>query len=138
MRDTMDRLLSTTLLSHPITHSRLKHLASMAQTSEDHVSRLGMGLSMAMGPAQSDWTPRGLELEVHAIAATKEKQLRGKTLFKGELPMWMALVMRHHEPQSYDEWRGVMRAHWERGVEALMQKDIEQGDWLRTVASCMP
>jgi len=133
----MGKLMSTTLQSHKITHSRLKHLAGMAQTSEDHVSRLGMSLSLSMGPVESDWAPTILYEHSEELSSTKEKQMRGKTLFKGELGLWMALVLRSQQPANYDEWRAVLRSHWERGTEELMRRAIEKGDWLRTVASCV-
>ena len=48
--------------------------------------------------------------------------------------------LKHAEgcPADYDEWRQVMRAHWERGVEILMGKNVVEGDWLRTIRACLP
>ena len=135
--DTMARLLSTTLQSQPLTHSRLKYFASNAQTTEDHVSRLGLGLSMSLGAVDSDWKPREFDSESSHHIEINEKQLRGKTLFKSELPIWMALTMRHQTPEDYDEWRQVMRGHWERGVEILMAKAVQESDWLHTIRACV-
>ena len=134
--DTMNRLLSTTIQSRPLTHSRLKYIASIAQTTEDHVSRLGLGLSMSLGAIDSDWRPREFDSESSHRIEINEKQLRGKTLFKSELPIWMALAMRHQTPEDYDEWRQVMRGHWERGVEILMTKTVQESDWLHTIRAC--
>jgi len=136
--DTIEKLLSTTLQSEPLTHSRLKYIASIAQTSEDHVSRLGLGLSLARGPIEDDWKP-GLFLEENSyLSEINEKQIRGKTLFKSELPIWMALTMRYQTPENYEEWRQVLRNHWERGVEILMTKVVQESDWLHTIQACVP
>ena len=112
--DTMNRLLSTTIQSRPLTHSRLKYIASIAQTTEDHVSRLGLGLSMSLGAIDSDWKPREFDSESSHRIEINEKQLRGKTLFKSELPIWMALAMRHQTPEDYDEWRKDTLPSWSK------------------------
>jgi len=136
--EAIDKLASTTLQSHPLTHSRLKLLASMAQTSEDHVSRLGMALSMASGKVDPRWVPRPNDYEKSNIEEGSPKHIRGKTLFKDETPLWMALAMRHQSPDSYEDWRGVLKAHWERGVEELMVIATAEGDWIRTLRKCLP
>jgi len=136
--ETMDRLISTTLQSQPLTHARLKYLAALAQTSEDHISRLGLALSIASGPADTDWEPSRIQSEDGLVDDIKEKHLRGRTLFKDDLSLWMALALRNQSPADYDEWRQVMRAHWERGVEILMGKNVVDGDWLRTIRACLP
>tara|TARA_B110000014_G_scaffold247202_1_gene220544 strand:+ start:322 stop:738 length:417 start_codon:yes stop_codon:yes gene_type:complete len=136
--EAIDKLASTTLQSHPLTHSRLKLLASMAQTSEDHVSRLGMALSMASGKVDPRWVPRPNDYEKSNIEESSPKHIRGKTLFKDETPLWMALAMRHQSPDSYEDWRGVLKAHWERGVEELMVIATAEGDWIRTLRKCLP
>ena len=135
---TMEKLTATTLQSSPLTHSRLKYLAAMAHTSEDHISRLGMGLSLAEGKVDSVWSTKSISSEVGLLDSMNEKKLRGRTLFKDELAIWMALVLRHQTPADYDEWRQVMRSHWERGVEILMEKSIDSGDWLLTIRACLP
>ena len=136
--ENMDKLLSTTLQSKPLTHSRLKHLAAIAQTSEDHISRLGLGLSMATGPINPEWQPSASNSEKSLTIEINGKQIRGKTLFKGDLAIWLALTLRHQIPENYDEWRQVMRSHWERGVEILMERTVKEGDWLRTIRACVP
>ncbi len=132
-----EKLLGTTLQSTPLTHSRLKHIAGLAQTTEDHISRLGMGLSLSIGSVSSEWSPDYLKNEENNSLLMKEKQLRGRTLFKEELAVWMALVLKHQAPDDYSEWRQVMRAHWERGVQILMEKALKEKDWIRTVNSCL-
>ena len=134
----MDRLIGTTLQSRPLTHARLKCLAALAQTSEDHISRFGLALSIASGPVDADWRPSRMQSESGLVDEIKEKHLRGRTLFKDDLALWMALTLRNQSPADYDEWRQVMRAHWERGVEILMGKNVVEGDWLRTIRACLP
>ncbi len=136
--ETIERLSSTTMQSHPLTHTRLKLLASMAQSSEDHVSRLGMALSMASGKIDSQWTPRPTTHEKTNSEVSTPKHIRGKTLFKDDTPLWMALAMQHQTPDSYEEWRALMKAHWERGVEELTMIAIAEGDWIRTLRKCLP
>ena len=81
----MDRMIATTLQSRPLTHARLKYLAALAQTSEDHVSRLGLALSIASGPADADWEPSRMQSESGLVDEINEKHLRGRTLFKDDL-----------------------------------------------------
>ena len=135
--ETMDKLISTTLQSRPLTHARLKYLAALAQTSEDHISRLGLALSIASGPADTDWEPSRMQSERDLVDEINEKHLRGRTLFKDDLPLWMALTLRNQSPADYNEWRQVMRTHWERGIEILMNKNVVEGDWLRTIRACL-
>ena len=133
----MRKLISTTLQSKPLTHLRLKNLSTLAQTSEDHISRLGMGLSLASGEVETDWSPTARVSE-NEIGDINAKQLRGKTLFKEDLSLWMALTLRHQTPANYEEWRLVLRSHWERGVEMLSDVASKEEDWLLVVNSCMP
>jgi len=135
--EAMNKLTSTTLQSNPLTHFRLKNLSALAQTTEDHISRLGMGLSMASGRVDADWlpTPKNSEKNIGDINA---KQLRGRTLFKDDLALWMVLALRHQTPSDYEEWRLILRSHWERGVEMLAKVSAEEDDWLLVVKSCLP
>lgn len=110
----------------------------MAQSSEDHISRLGMGLSMAEGPVPLDWAPTALPSENEQIDSDASKHIRGRTLFKEELPIWMALALRHQNPVDYGEWRSLFRAHWERGVETLARIAAKEGDWLRVLNEAIP
>ena len=128
------KLQNSTLSSDVLTHARLKHLAGMAQTTEDHVSRLGMGLSLRMGAIKPDWTPYPLGADDAPVSVVTEKQIRGKTLFKEDTPLFCALILQHQVPADYDEWRATLRAHWERGVQLLTQKGSGEIDWLRIVA----
>ena len=136
--ETIEKLSSTTMQSHPLTHSRLKLLASMAQSSEDHISRLGMAISMASGEVNLQWAPKPTDDEKADLERSSPKHMRGKTLFKDDTPLWMALVMRHQSPDSYEEGRGILKSHWERGVEELMEIATAEGDWVRTLRKCLP
>ena len=136
--EVIDRLSSATLQSSRITNSRLKFLSAMAQSSEDHISRLGMGLSLADGPVNLDWRPTALSSENEQTDSEASKHIRGRTLFKEELPIWMALALRHQKPVDYAEWRSLFIAHWERGVESLAQMATEEGDWLRVLNKAVP
>ncbi len=135
--DEINKLISTTLQSNPLTHFRLKNLSALAETTEDHISRLGMGLSMASGRVDADWLPTPINSEIE-IGRWIGKQLRGRTLFKDDLTLWMALALRHQTPSDYEEWRLILRSHWERGVEMLAKVSAEEDDWLLVVKSCLP
>ena len=132
------KLLSSSLSSNPITHLRLKRLGELAQSTEDHVSRLAMALSVRAGAVPPDWAPNPDEEEGESATGFKEKHLKGSTLFKDDLGLWMALTLKHQEPQDYLAWRRVLIAHWERGVEELSMISKREGDWIRTVHACLP
>lgn len=138
MLDIIDKLHSTTIQSHTLTNSRLKYLSSKAQISEDHISRIGLALSLSEGLINFDWEPELLDSEESNLEfLSKEKQIRGKTLFKEDLPIWMALILKNQIPEDYSQWRIICRLHWERGVQLLMEKSLLTGDWLRTLESCL-
>ena len=67
-----------------------------------------------------------------------EKHLRGRTLFKEDISLWMGLILQNQIPDGYNEWRVISCLHWERGIEILMRKSLENGDWIRTIHSCLP
>jgi len=139
MLEIINKLQSTTLRSHPLTHTRLKHIASIAQMSEDHISRIALGISISEGSIDSSWKPEILEIEKSIdYRIVKEKHLRGRTLFKEDISLWMGLILQNQIPTGYNDWRKICCLHWERGVEILMKKSLENGDWIRTIHSCLP
>ena len=122
MIEIIEKLQSTTFQSTPLTNSRLKYLSSIAEITEDHVSRIGLGLSISKGNITTDWKPSELENENSIISnSSKEKHLRSKTLFKDELPIWLGLILQYQNPGDYNSWRTISKLHWERGVELLMK-----------------
>ena len=133
----LEKLATTTLQSSILTHHRLKYLGEMAQSTEDHISRLALGLSISQGAINSRFTTSTLSKEPVYEGVISEKQLRGKTLFKDDLVLWLALILKIQEPADYSEWRGVFVSHWERGVEILIEKSIHHEDWLEVVSSCL-
>jgi len=138
MMEIIKKLQSTTFQSTHLTNARLKYLANIAQTTEDHVSRIGLGLSISQGSINSDWLPSNLENEELILdIIAKEKHIRSKTLFKEDLSIWLALILQNQNPGDYNSWRNISRSHWERGVELLMQKSLENDDWIRTLNSCL-
>ena len=137
MIEIIEKLQSTTFQSTPLTNSRLKYLSSIAEITEDHVSRIGLGLSISKGNITTEWKPSELENENSIISnSSKEKHLRSKTLFKDELPIWLGLILQYQNPGDYNSWRTISKLHWERGVELLMEKSLENSDWIRTINSC--
>ena len=137
MIEIIEKLQSTTFQSTPLTNSRLKYLSSIAGITEDHISRIGLGLSISKGDITTDWKPSELENENSIISnSSKEKHLRSKTLFKDELPIWLGLILQYQNPGDYNSWRTISKLHWERGVELLMKKSLENSDWIRTINSC--
>lgn len=139
MLEVINKLQSTTLQSHPLTHSRLKYIASIAQMTEDHISRIALGLSISEGYIDISWKPKILEIEkLIDYKIVNEKHLRGRTLFKEDITLWMGLILQYQIPTGYNDWRNICCLHWERGVEILMKKSLENGDWIRTIHSCLP
>jgi len=130
----LTKLEATTLTSQMLTHARLKHLAKIAQTSEDHVSRIGMGLSLRMGAVPEDWQPYELGSDDAPISVVSGKSIRGKTLFKSDLTLFCALTLHHQVPENYDGWRKTLGGHWERGVQLLTQQAAGESDWLRIIS----
>lgn len=133
--DLIEKMMSTTLLSNRLTHLRLKHLAGLAETSEDHISRIGLGLSLRMGLVSDEWEPCDLGADDAPFLEVGGKNIRGKTLFKSDLTLFTVLVLQHQVPTDYNHWRTIMTNHWERGVQLLTQRAAGKTDWLDIVTS---
>ena len=83
------KLNSSTFTSDPITHSRLKSLSKLSQSTEDHITRIGLALSLRRGALEGGWTPTKGDGEIGQVGPFPEKHLKGKTLFKEELELWV-------------------------------------------------
>jgi hypothetical protein len=134
-QEIIDRLQGTTLSSSQLTHARLKHFAGIAQTSEDHISRIGMALSIKEGGIDLDWEPTSIGEHDAPMSVITGKQIRGKTIFKNDLLVFIALANQHQQVTDYDQWRSMMNAHWERGVQRLTELSNGQRDWIRILDS---
>jgi hypothetical protein len=118
--------------SSALTHSRLKHFAAMAQTSEDHISRIGLGLSIAMGPDPASATIAQVEREP-PVSVLKEKQIKGGTLLKHDGIVLLAMMAVLEPCEGYEAWRRLIVAHWERGVQRLAEVAQGATDWLHVM-----
>ncbi len=126
-------LLGTTLTSSLPTHQRLKNLSSTFGCSEDIVSRFAMSLSMNAGPVSEDWKVKPLS---EGLTVLNGKSIRGKTLFKSELALFLVmLAVAEPEAEAHDV-RELFRLHWERGVE-MMVEGMGELDWLEYLAQKM-
>ena len=123
-------LLGTTLTSSIPTHQRLKDLSKRFGCSEDIVSRFAMSVSMKAGPVPQQWEAKPIS---EGLTVLNGKSIRGKTLFKSELALFLVmLAVSEPEAEAHDV-RELFRLHWERGVE-LMANDMGDLDWLEYLA----
>jgi len=131
------KLQNTTIMSTELSHARLKHLAAKFGVTEDIVSRLALGISIREGNISDNWEPK--ESKIERLQEVKGgKSLRGKTLFKSELPLWMILLSKvEGKLESIDDVRSKFILHWERGIELIAEKD-NQDDWIHLIASIYP
>ena len=128
------KLQNTTIMSTELTHSRLKHLAAKIGVTEDIVSRLALGISIREGRIPENWEPKENKNEL--LQEVKAgKSLRGKTLFKGELPLWMILLSKvEGKLESIDDARSKFILHWERGIELISLAD-DGSDWIHLISN---
>ena len=126
------KLQNTTILSTELTHARLKHLAAKIEVTEDIVSRLALGISIREGKISDNWEPKENKNEL--LQEVKGgKSLRGKTLFKSELPLWMILLSKvEGKLESIDDARSKFILHWERGIELISIAD-DGSDWIHLI-----
>jgi len=128
------KLYNTTMMSSELSHARLKHLAAKIGVTEDIVSRLALGVSIHEGKISSGWKPKKKENENLQQGLTG-KSLRGKTLFKNELPLWMMLLSNiEGKLESIDEARSKFILHWERGIELISSQD-DESDWIHLISN---
>lgn len=128
------KLQNTTIMSTELTHARLKHLAAKIGVTEDIVSRLALGISIREGKISDNWKPKENKNEL--LQEVKGgKSLRGKTLFKSELPLWMVLLSQTEgKLESIDDVRSKFILHWERGIE-LISKSNDGSDWIHLISN---
>ena len=130
----LERLERSTYVStSALTHSRLKHFAAMAHTSEDHISRVGLGLSIAHGPIADGFNGPAQQPHEPPVSVLNAKQIRGNTLLKQDGVLFLVMMAALDSPSSYDEWRALIVAHWERGVELLTAHAGARSDWLHVM-----
>ena len=128
------KLHNTSIMSTELTHARLKHLAAKIGVTEDIISRLALGISIREGRVPENWKPKGHKNEL--LQEVKGgKSLRGKTLFKSELPLWMILLSKvEGKLESIDDARSKFILHWERGIE-LISKSDDGSDWIHLISN---
>ena len=128
------KLQNTTIMSTELTHARLKHLAAKIGVTEDIVSRLALGISIREGKISDNWEPKENKNEL--LQEVKGgKSLRGKTLFKSELPLWTILLSKvEGELESIDDARSKFILHWERGIELISTSD-DGSDWIHLISN---
>lgn len=123
------RLERSSLTSDVITHNRLKHFAKAASTSEDHISRIGIGLSVRQGAVDANWKPEQIKHDP-PMSVLNPKSIRGRTILKDDFLVFAALISQHQQPENYDGWRQVIQCHWERGVQQLTEIAGGESDWI--------
>jgi len=121
-----DQLLNTTLMGSVFTNQRLKNLSEQFSCSEDILSRLAISLSLKRGPIDRSWEPTR---PTSTLTVNSGKPLRGKTLFKSDLSLFLVMLALHEPNSNEDELRGLFTLHWERGVQ-MMAEESESKDWL--------
>ena len=131
----LSKLQNTTVVSTELTHSRIKKLAAKIGVSEDIISRLALGVSIREGSVSDDWTPTKFKEETILEDINSGKSLRGKTLFKNELALWMVLLSNvEGKMDSIEVARSKFILHWERGVEIIAKEDDGE-DWIHLIHS---
>ena len=123
-------LLGTTLTSSIPTHQRLKDLSQRFGCSEDIVSRFAMSLSMKAGPVPQAWEAKPIS---EGLTVLNGKSIRGKTLFKSELTLFLVMLAVAEPEAEPHHVRDLFKLHWERGVE-MMVEDMGDLDWLEYLA----
>ena len=119
-------LLGTTLTSSIPTHQRLKDLGKHLGCSEDIISRFAMSLSMKAGPVPQQWEAKPVS---ERLTVLNGKSIRGKTLFKSELALFLVMLAVAEPSAEPHHVRELFRLHWERGV-AMMSEGMKGKDWL--------
>ena len=122
-------LLGTTLTSSIDTHSRLKDLQNHFGMTDDIVSRLAISYSLKQGSIEDGWKVEPYE-GIHKIVTGKS--IRGVTMFKDDLALWLVLMAIHEPNLAEESIRMKFIQHWERGVQ-LLTSDLKHEDWIETI-----
>lgn len=128
------KMMNTSLSSTSLTHNRLKYYSKIAETSEDNISRIGIGLSLAKGDVEFDYKPQSLGIIDAPLTVDSSKNIRAKTLFKEDLLLFMALINLNQELSEYEDMRNIFRSHWERGMQLITEKSNGESDWINIVS----
>ena len=125
-----EQLLGTTLTSSIPTHHRLKNLSKVFGCSEDIISRFAMSLSMKAGTVPKGWDVKPLS---EPFTVKNGKSIRGKTLFKSELALFLVMLAIAEPEAEPHQVRDLFCYHWERGAE-MMAEGMADKDWLEYLA----
>jgi len=129
--DLESTLLSTSLTSSISTHQHLKNMSEKFSCSEDIISRFAMSLSMKNGSVNSEWQPQPLS---KGLTVLKGKVIKGKTLFKSELSLFLVMLALAEPEAEAHHVRELFRLHWERGME-MMVESMGNLDWLEYLSN---
>lgn len=122
-------LEKTTIQSSTLTHTRLKAIASKFGCTEDIISRMAIGYSLKHGKCPLDFKPSRMQGD-DPQEMLVGKSLRGTTLFKQDLALWVALLANVETELESDDVRQSFINHWERGIEQLFVI-TDHRDWLK-------
>ena len=126
-------LEKTTIQSSTLTHTRLKAIASKFGCTEDIISRMAIGYSLKHGKCPLDFKASRIQGD-DPQEMLVGKSLRGTTLFKQDLALWVALLANVETEIESDDVRQSFINHWERGIEQLFVITDER-DWLKITQS---
>ena len=85
-----------------------------------------MSLSMKAGPVPQRWEAKSIS---EGLTVLNGKSIRGKTLFKSELALFLVMLAVAEPEAESHHVRDLFRLHWERGVE-MMSEGMKGKDWL--------
>lgn len=119
-------LLNTTFTSTVQSHQRLKELSAYFGCSEDIISRFAISRSLQTGTISQDWKP---SIGVEESTISNGKSIRGKTLFKSDLSLFLVMLASVEDAIDSEDVREYFGLHWERGIE-LISQEVNEYDWL--------
>ena len=111
------RLNSSTFTSDPITHSRLKSLSRLSQSTEDHISRIGLALSLRRGALEGGWTPTKGDGEIEQSGFFPGSTRRERPCSRTNRDV-VSDDSTSPEPERLRRLEGRCCLHWERGCRA--------------------